>query len=320
MCTAIWQENYFGRNLDYEHTFGERVTITPRNFKFSFTNGKKYKNHYAIVGMALPYNNYPLYFDATNEKGLSMAGLNFPDYAVYNQRINHREHVASFELIPYILCNCRSVAETETILKNINITNDAFDENIKSTPLHWLIADKERAITLEQTKNGLFIYENSIGVLTNNPEFSAQVVNLQGYLNLTAQDPKNRFSDKIDLKPYSKGMGAIGLPGDLSSMSRFVRAAFVKLNSIFDGEEEERIIQFFHILYSVYQQKGCVRTKDGLEITNYSSCVDIQKGIYYYTTYYGKRICGIDMHKEDLEGEILITYNPFEKDKISIIN
>ncbi len=320
MCTAIWQDNYFGRNLDYEHTFGEKVTITPRNFKFSFRNGKKYENHYAITGMALPFNDYPLYFDATNEKGLSMAGLNFPNDAVYNQRMSDKDNVASFELIPYILCGCKSVCEAEDILKNINITDDAFDEKLKPTFLHWLIADENRAITLEQTEKGLCIYENPVGVLTNSPEFSAQMINLKGYLNLTAKEPENRFSDKIALKPYSKGMGGIGLPGDLSSMSRFVRASFVKLNSVFDGTEEEKISQFFHILYSVYQQKGCVRTKDGFEMTNYSSCCNVKKGIYYYATYYGNKIRGIDMHKEDLESDRLIVYDPFEKDEISILN
>ncbi len=320
MCTAIWQGRYFGRNLDFEHTFGEKVTITPRNFKFSFTNGKENKNHYAIIGMALPFNDYPLYFDATNEKGLSMAGLNFPGDAVYNQRMNEKENVASYELIPYILCSCKSVCEAEEMLKNINITDDAFDESMKPTPLHWMIADENRAITLEQTEKGLCIYENSVGVLTNCPEFSVQMINLNGYLNLTANEPKNRFSDKIELKPNSKGMGGIGLPGDLSSVSRFVRAAFVKLNSVFDGKEEEKISQFFHILYSVYQQKGCVRTKDGYEMTNYTSCTDIQKGIYYYTTYYGKGICGIDMHREDLDGDRLTAYDPFGENRISILN
>ena len=78
MCTAIsykTSDHYFGRNLDWEFSFGEKITITPRNFKLRFKNQPDVKNHYAIIGMALTENNYPLYFDATNEHGLSIAGL-----------------------------------------------------------------------------------------------------------------------------------------------------------------------------------------------------------------------------------------------------
>lgn len=320
MCTAICYKNYFGRNLDYEHTFGEKVVITPRNYPIKFRNGEEYSNHYAITGMALAMNDYPLYFDATNEMGLSIAGLNFPDNAVYNGEIENKENVTSFELIPYILCKCKSVCEAEEILKNINITDEAFCEDMRPTPLHWMIADREKSVTLEQTKDGLKTYENSVGVLTNNPTFDMQMFNLRNYMAVSAKEAVNNFSDKIELKSYSKGMGAMGLPGDLSSASRFVRAAFVKLNSVWGDTEEERVNQFFHILYSVYQQKGCVVTKDGYEKTNYSSCCDTENGIYYYATYYNSRIYGIDMHKEDLNGDKLIEYDLCEKGKITILN
>ena len=88
MCTAISvtvKDNYFGRNLDFEHSFGEKVIITSRNFKFSFRNGKKIEKHYAIIGMGIERKGFPLYFDATNEAGLSAAGLNFPYSARYTE-------------------------------------------------------------------------------------------------------------------------------------------------------------------------------------------------------------------------------------------
>lgn len=92
-------------------------------------------------------------------------------------------------------------------------------------------------------------------------------------------------------------------------MSRFVRAAFVKLNSVYGVTEEEVIHQFFHILYSVYQQKGCVKVGDKYEMTNYTSCCNTDKGIYYYTTYYNNSICAVDMYKEELNSKEIIIYD-----------
>lgn len=309
MCTAIsvtYHNHYFGRNLDYEHSFGEKIVITPRNYPFEFANGINLNNHFALIGMALPYKNYPLYFDATNEKGLSMAGLNFPDNAHYNKKILGKSNIASYEFIPWVLSQCESVNDAKDLLKNANITDDAFDKHLTPSPLHWLIADKYASITIEQTLSGLRLFENPVGVLTNNPAFDMQLFNLRNYLSVSANDPENKFSEKINLKPYSRGMGALGIPGDLSSMSRFIRACFTKLNSVFGNSETETVNQFFHILYSVYQQKGCVKVGNEYEITQYTSCCNTDKGIYYYTTYYNSCITAVDMNKAELDSDALV--------------
>ncbi len=323
MCTAICitlKDNYFGRNLDYEHGFGEKITITPRNFAFKFRNSNMISNHYAIIGMALPYDNYPLYFDATNEKGLSMAGLNFPDNAQYMKNRTNRDNVASFEFIPWILAQCETVSDAEKLIERINITDEAFNDEIKPSPLHWIIADKNSAITVEQTNKGLHVFENPVGVLTNNPTFNIQMFNLTNYLSVSPDEPKNMFSDKLDLKPYSRGMGAIGLPGDLSSMSRFVKTCFTKLNLVCGNSEQEIVSQFFHILYSVYQQKGCVKVGEDYEMTHYSSCCNTDKGIYYYTTYNNSSINAVDIYKENLDSDELLIYDLVENFNITMQN
>lgn len=323
MCTVISvtvRDNYFGRNLDYEHTFGEKIVITPRKYEFKFRNGKTNNKHYAIIGMALPMDSYPLYFDASNEMGLSMAGLNFPDNAHYNKAVSEKENIASFEFIPWILAQCMNVSEAEELIKNTNITNLSFKKGLEPTPLHWIVADKNRAITVEQTKDGMKIFENPVGVLTNSPEFDMHILNLSSYMNVSSKEPENKFSDKIELKAYSRGMGAIGLPGDLSSMSRFVRACFVKLNSVYGETERETVNQFFHILYSVYQQKGCARVGESYEITNYTSCCNTDKGIYYYTTYNNRNINAVDMGRENLDSVDLIVYHLIENQSVNIQN
>lgn len=311
MCTAISitsENHYFGRNLDYEHSFGEKVVITPRNYALSFTDGEKLENHPAIIGMALVADGYPLYFDAVNENGLAMAGLNFPTNAFYRKKETGKINIASFEIIPYILCKCKTVSEARELLENANITDTAFAQGMPPSPLHWIISDRCESVTVEQTAKGLFVYENPVGVLTNNPTFDIHMFNLRNYQKLSPKDPSNTAFGGVELPLYCKGMGAIGLPGDMSSMSRFVKAAFTKMNSVFDDTEEKRVSQFFHLLESVFQVKGNVITDDGYEMTLYSSCCNTDKGIYYYKTYYNSRINAVCMNNENLDRNTLYTF------------
>ena len=316
MCTAATYKTkdfYFGRTLDYEFSYGDEITITPRNYEFNFRIGKKIENHYAMIGMAHVVGDYPLYYDAINEKGLGIAGLNFVGNAYYNDCVEGKDNIAQFELIPWILCQCENVKEVRELLKNINITNEPFSEKFPLAQLHWIIADKNEAITVESMKNGLKVYDNPIGVLTNNPPFDKQMFELNKYMNLSPKSPQNNFSNKLNMEYYSRGMGAIGLPGDLSSQSRFVRVGFVKMNSVSGDDEKSSVSQFFHILNSVDQQCGCCDVGDGkYEITIYTSCCNASKGIYYYTTYNNHQITGVNMFKENLDGDKIIKYPVIE--------
>lgn len=315
MCTAIsykTKDHYFGRNLDLEYSYNETVTITPRNFIFNFRKAGKMENHFAIIGMAYVSGGYPLYYDATNEKGLSVAGLNFPEYADYKPYREGKDNITPFELIPWILGQCETVAEAEKLLGRINLLNENFREELPLTPLHWIVSDGDKSITLEATKTDVKVYDNPVGVLTNNPVFDYHIFNLNNYIGLSCSDPENAFAGKngnLDLKIYSRGMGALGLPGDASSVSRFVRAAFLKANSVCGTSEKESVNQFFHILKSVEMQRGCVKVDDELyAATIYSSCCNSDRGIYYYSTYENSGICAVDMRKENLQSDTLISY------------
>ena len=313
MCTAATyktKDHHFGRNLDLEFSYKETVTVTPRNYEFNFRNVGSVKTHYALIGMSYVMNDYPLYYDATNEKGLSMAGLNFPGNAYYGEIEEGKDNIAPFEFIPYILCDCSTVEEAKEKLKNINIANINFSKELPASPLHWIIADKDSSITVESVKDGLKVYDNPVGILTNNPTFDIHMFNLNNYMSMSIEPPKNTFSDKLKLDAYSRGMGALGLPGDLSSASRFVKATFTKMNSLSGDSENESISQFFHILDSVCQQRGCVHMGENqYEITIYSSCVNTDKGIYYYKTYDNSQISAVDMYKENLDSNKLINYD-----------
>ncbi len=312
MCTALTyatEDFYFGRTLDYERSFGEEVTLTPRRFPLTFRHTAGVDNHYAILGMASVAEGYPLYFDAMNEAGLCMAGLRFAGNAVYGRVDPARENVAVFELIPWVLGRCGSLAEARTALARMQLVDTPFSVDLPTAPLHWMIADRSGAIVVEAVAEGLRVYDNPVGVLTNNPPFPEQLSRLSDYMTLSPRDPVNCFSPALSLRPYSRGMGALGLPGDLSSASRFVRAAFVRANARSDDSEAGSVSQFFHILGAVEQPRCCCVLVDGeQEITLYTACCNATRGIYYYTTYDDHRITAVDMHREALDGERLVRY------------
>ena len=310
MCTAATYKTkdfYFGRNLDLEFSYHETVTVTPRNKVFALRHAGQLDHHYALIGMAFVVGDYPLYYDATNEKGLSMAGLNFPGNAHYNKVVEGKDNIASFELVPWLLGQCANVEEAKTLLERINITDDAFSKELQPSPLHWMIADKNQTIVFEQTVNGGKIYDNPVGVMTNNPTFDYHLLHLADYMNASADVPENKLAKGVQFNVYSRGMGGFGIPGDLSSASRFVKVAFTKMNSISGDSESASISQFFKILGSV-------------EYTIYSSCCNTDKGIYYYTTYENSQISAVDMHNEDLDGSSTISYELVKDQQINYQN
>ncbi len=312
MCTAVTLNTnslYFGRTLDLDINYNNQVVITPRNFGFNFTNGEKANSHYAIIGMAAISENYPLYFDAANEKGLCIAGLNFSEDAVFEKSQNSKTQIAPFELIPYLLCDCKNITEAKEKLKGKTIAEIGFNEQLGCAKLHWALSDKEESIVIESTKNGLNIYSNHTGILTNSPPFPFQLYNLNNYINLTNQTPANRFSKDLNLRAYSNGLGAIGLPGDYSSPSRFVRAVFTKYNTLAKDTEQDNLRRFFEILSSVEIPKGCVKTKkQTTHYTLYSSCISAEKGIYYYKTNQNKNTNAVSLFKENLNTSALYSY------------
>ena len=324
MCTAATYQTkgfYMGRTLDYEFSYGDEITVTPRHYEFQFRHMGSVSSHYAMIGMAHVAGDYPLYYDAMNEKGLGMAGLNFVGNADFQEVDDTRDNVAQFEFIPWILCQCATLEEAKKLLSRMNLVGTPFSPQLPTAQLHWLIADKTGSLTVECMTDGLHVYDNPVGVLTNNPPFDKQLFHLNDFMHLSPKQPENTFSQDLNLQTYSRGMGALGLPGDLSSASRFVRVAFTKSNSRSGDSENESVSQFFHILGSVDQQRGCCEVANGkYEITLYTSCCSAETGIYYYTTYENHQISGVDMYRENLDGDTLTRYPLINGEQIHMQN
>lgn len=320
MCTAASFKNgktYFGRNLDYEFSYGEKITITPRNYIFDFRHIGVLKSHYAIIGMAHVDNDYPMYYDAVNEKGLAMAGLNFVGNAKYFDVKENAINVAQFEFISYILANYESIEQVKECLKSLNLVKTQYNEHYPASQLHWIIKDSENCIVVESTSTGLHVYDNKTGCLTNNPPFNYQLNNLKNYSFLNNEEGKKTFS--FDDSFYSRGMSSIGLPGDLSSPGRFVRVVYTSYFSTSNRDENSCVNQLFYILQSVWQSKGLCRINGSYEITLYSSCMNLEDGIYYYKTYENSSINAVNLKNVDLNTDKLITYE-LKKESINFQN
>ena len=334
MCTALTLNNkktfLFGRNMDIETSFGQKVVITPRNFTIPMRFQKPIKQKYAVIGMASPmkdveHNNidYPLYAEAANEKGLAVAGLNFPATAHYPKpgEIKGAFELTPYEVIPYLLSQFTTTKEVKDffVKNNVQIVHKSFAPNIPVAPLHFIVSDKmEDSIVIEPCKDGLKVYENTLGILTNNPTFDWQTINLSFYQNIKTKqsDDVEWIGEKLD--PFGQGFGSVGLPGDWTPPARFVRTSYLKNSSPIEEDKNKMITQFFHILDNVAMVKGSiiVDTPRGekFDITLYTSCIDLNEGVYYYKSYDNNQINVIRLHNENLDGNEIIVY-PFSTEQ-----
>ena len=324
MCTALsftTKDHYFGRNLDLEMSFGEQVVVTPRAFPLPYRCLPTQDTHFALIGMATVVDGYPLYYEAANEHGLGMAGLNFPDYCKYYPKVEDRDNVTPFEFIPWVLGQCRSVAEARDLLARTSLVEINFSAQFPLTPEHWMIADHDETIVVESTAAGLTVYDDPVHVMTNSPTFDKQLFMLNNYRSLATVPREGSFG--VELAEYSRGMTTRGLPGGLDSASRFAKVAFTRMNAVCGDSEGESVSQFFQILNSVNQQRGLVEVEPGsgkYEITIYSSCINTTTGVYYYTTYGNHQITGVDMHHCDLDGAALSCFPLVEGEQINMLN
>lgn len=312
MCTSIsfCDRGLYGRNLDLEYHFGEQVVITPRAYSFTFHHSEPLTNHHAMIGMASVAQNTPLYAEAANEAGLYMAGLYFPGNAHYFEEPDPGYlNLAPYELIPAVLGRCATAAEARALLETVRLAAIPFAPGYPLAALHWQVAGPEGSFIAEPMEDGLHFYDDVAGVLTNNPPYPYQVMNLNNYRGLSPRTPENTFAPALDLKVYGQGFGGLGLPGDVSPMSRFVRVAFCKQHAVFPDSRDGQVTQFFHLLDAVSMVRGTVITPEGrCDETTYSCCYDAKERVYYYKTYDSGCLHGVRLTEELAGGDALHCY------------
>ena len=300
MCTSLSLPTaegriLFGRTLDLDAHFGEAVTLTPRRYPFCFRDCYPLTRHYALLGMAAVAEGYPLYAEAMNEKGLCMAGLRFAESAAYASHPQAgRLNLAPWELIPYLLGTCSTVAEAREALEGICVVDRPFSDQVGTAPLHWHMVDADSShdgLILEVTGEGMRLYAAKEGVLTNEPPYPDQL-------------------DGMTAWPSLRG-DAIGLPGDYSSPSRFIRAATLRRWWMEQGstccstvEGDLALAQFFSVLGAVSPTAGAVLTPEGgCHRTLYTCCMDTAAGRYHYRTEGTVTVSSVGFEGLDLNGD-----------------
>ncbi len=312
MCTALrvpFGGSYLGRTLDLDRSYGEEIVVLPRRYPLLFRHMGEQRTHHAMIGMATVVADTPLLYDAVNEHGLAMAGLNFPENAYYAPVTSGKDNIASFEVIPWILAQAKTVGEALPLLERMNLCDTAFLPSLPPSPLHFILADTRRTVVVEPTHAGLLVYDDPAGVLTNNPPFPYQMESLRRYDGLRTDNTAVTRNADLPYSDYCQGLGAVGLPGDASSMSRFVRAAFGVRNAAEGETEEQNVLQVMKLLSSVEMIRGLVKTDEGHpDTTVYKVAVDQARGIYHYTTEWSHTVRSVALHRCEIGGEALARF------------
>lgn len=314
MCTGIKfndsnNQMFFGRNLDYGIDFGEKPIIAPAGYKMEYRNLPTQTLSKPIIGMGLNVGNYPLFFEG-NTSDLCMAGLMFPNNAYYSpEKVEDKYNITSFEFIIWVLENFKTVKEAKKVIEDkVNIVNTAFSEQLQPSPTHWLISDKNDTIVVEQTKDGLNVYDDEVCTLTNNPQFPWHLQNLDNYVGLTPNDRTSSEWNRRKVVPQGVGTGSFGLPGDSTPQSRFVKAAY--LNAVYPttNTEIEGVSRMFNILKAVAMPLGSVvNGENQKEYTMYTACYSQKTQTYYYNRFNDVNIHKAKLNENNSKGIEIIT-------------
>lgn len=293
MCTAITfqsteKENFLGRTMDFSYDIQPGVYVVSKNYRwYSLATMDKYVDLYSFICMGQRMNNLFGVFDGVNEKGFAAAALYFKDYAYYDLEVEDKMPIASLDFLHYILGQCSSVKDLKALLKNITIVGVKDPVTNTVAPLHWVATDRSgKSVVIEQTKRGLNIIDNPIGVLANSPDFNWHMTNLRNYINISVEQQNEAKWGDVSLTPFGQGQGSINLPGGFTSPERFVRAAFLKTHVQIPKRKLETILECFHIMNAVCIPKGIVLTDRGeYDYTKYIAFMNTNTCEYYFKTY-----------------------------------
>ena len=313
MCTGVRFADdsgnmYFGRNLDWSCSYGEKVVITPTGYTPKSPFGAVVQIKHAIIGMGIVQDDVPLFFDCANDAGLAVAGLNFPGYAQYGSGpVEGKTSIAAYEFPLWVVAGFETVDQVEAALADAVIVDKPINDKFPSSLLHWIIGDATRSIVVEYTAEGMQVFHDDFDVLANQPGFAWHAENVRNYINVTPDVPGPLAWCTAELSAYGSGGGMRGLPGDYYSPSRFVRVAYLNAHYPQKSTEEENVSRLFHILTGVAMIDGAARMTDGaFERTIFTGGVSCRTNTYYYSTYDDPAIRAVAMADYDTESAQII--------------
>lgn len=266
--------------------------------------------------------------DGMNEKGLSFGALYLPGDAVYQNIPKGKENKALPYLLlgDWILGNFQTIDEVKKALPTVYV----FEQKLPVAgdmifPLHFSVYDTTgKGIVVEYTKNGLQIYDNALGILTNAPTYDWHITNLRNYVHLSPYSPDPITAAGMIFAGTGQGSGSVGLPGDISPPSRFIKILFLKQYSIPSADDKSLITLADHIINNVDIPMGVVRAKqqngrDAMEFTQWTVMKDLTHKIFYYRSYYDPTLRSISIDKINFSEKTPHLKMPFNK-KFTILD
>lgn len=295
----------YARSLEFAINLKSKVAIVPRGTSYvakmpDGTDGLEWKAKYGIVGLNI--FDKPLFLDGFNEKGLLVGMFYFPgftEYAAYDKS-KAKQSLGPTELGTWLLSNFATVDEVKQHIKNVRIVPTVLKELGLAPPLHTMVVDATgKAIVIEPINGRLIVYDNPVNVITNAPTFDWHLTNLRQYIHLSTQESTSIELGKLKVGRIGTGSGMIGIPGDITPPSRFVRAAYY-VNRLPQPQTVEqglnqvmRLMNYFFITKGMVMEKG--QTSE--EYMQWQSFVDLKNKRFYFSTYDNLNIRMVDMNK-----------------------
>ena len=320
----------FARTLEFAQDIRSNAIIIPRGMKFVGSTpdgspGLPWTTRYGAVGMNAC--GLPVFADGLNEKGLHVGVFYFPGYARY-QAIGEQERDCSLapqELSGYLLGTCANVEEAVKAVKSVRVGEVTFPEFGFVLPLHYIVNDASgESVVLEYVDGDLKVHPNPLGVMSNSPTFDWHMTNLSNYVNLSVTNVPPFDLSGTKLPSLGQGSGMLGLPGDFTPPSRFIRAVAFSKSAIPVESSREGVLQAFHILNQFDIPKGAVRGQEhGKEVADYTlwtSASDLKNLRYYFRTYDNSRIRMIDLRAVDLEARDVKTISIGDDESIEDVS
>ena len=319
MCTGIRlkTENntiVYGRTLEFGTEVKSNIIMIPRGYSFDSaaqkSRGLSWKSKYAVVGANML--DVVGLVDGVNEKGLAGGLFYFPGCAEYQIVTTESDVIAPWELITWCLTMCETVADVKKLLPTIVVAPILFDAWNIVPPLHAVVHDAQgNSLVIEYNKGSLIMHDNPLGVITNAPYFDWHMLNLGNYSNLTKINAESLLLDDVTIAPFGQGSGMLGLPGDFTPPSRFIRAVFFsqsakKAKTEYEGcKTAFRILDLFNISIGLIQENKDASAS--YDYTQWTAVTDLKNKRYYWHTYDNHQIQMVDLMSMDINGKDVLT-------------
>ena len=311
-----------GSNLESQYVIVPR-NMTQTSYTPTGVNGLTFKSKYGYVGLAVVQKEFVA--EGINEAGLSAGLFYFPNYGSYKDYDSkyNSTTIADLQLVSWMLSQFATVDEVVNSINNVRVVSIQNDENSSSSAIHWRVGDPSgKQIVIEIVDGVTNIYNNTVGVLTNSPGFPWQLTNLNNYVNLHAGSAAPNLIDGMKLSPTGAGSGLLGLPGDYTPPSRFVRVAFFKATAPVLNTALETVNQCFNILNNFDIPIGTENTKNEItdlpSATQWTSVIDLTHKEVYFKTMYNNTIRKISLDDIDF-AKVKYQSHPLDKEKVQPI-